>query len=204
MGKSPIKFGLGEYSDKPFTLKSGNKPGFKMMGASKSPVEMSARSWRKNEKMREEEDEAPLLEKVDWGKAPANNTQERIDWYKKNNLALDDTTKLKGDNGGNGNNGDIKENTSSVDTIKNNAKNPPPSGNDGEGNKWKNFLKKTSKIALAGLTGGLDAVYGSGKILPEGMRFYDKKKKNPDDETPEERATRLASRKKTVSKTTYI
>ena len=34
MGKSPIKFGLGEYSDKPFELKSGNTPLFKHVGSS--------------------------------------------------------------------------------------------------------------------------------------------------------------------------
>ncbi len=34
MAKSPIKFGLGEYSDKPFELKSGNTPLFKHIGSS--------------------------------------------------------------------------------------------------------------------------------------------------------------------------
>ena len=34
MAKSPIKFGLGEYSDKPFELKSGNTPLFKHVGSS--------------------------------------------------------------------------------------------------------------------------------------------------------------------------
>ena len=31
----------------------------------------------------------------DWKTAPKNNTQERADWYKKNKLAPDSTTKLK-------------------------------------------------------------------------------------------------------------
>ena len=31
----------------------------------------------------------------DWSTAPAANTQARIDWYKKNNLAMDKTTELK-------------------------------------------------------------------------------------------------------------
>ena len=31
----------------------------------------------------------------DWSTAPKNNTQARADWYKKNNLAPDNTTKLK-------------------------------------------------------------------------------------------------------------
>ena len=34
MAKSPIKFGLGEYSDEPFELKSGNTPLFKHIGSS--------------------------------------------------------------------------------------------------------------------------------------------------------------------------
>ena len=44
MAKSPMKFGLGEYSDKPFALKSGNKPAFKMMG---SPADLKgvAHPW---------------------------------------------------------------------------------------------------------------------------------------------------------------
>ena len=33
MAKSPAKFGLGEYSDEPFELKSGNQPAFKRMGS---------------------------------------------------------------------------------------------------------------------------------------------------------------------------
>ena len=31
----------------------------------------------------------------DWSTAPKNNTQARADWYKKNNLAPDSTTKIK-------------------------------------------------------------------------------------------------------------
>tara|TARA_Y100000310_G_scaffold313580_1_gene362076 strand:- start:636 stop:1061 length:426 start_codon:yes stop_codon:yes gene_type:complete len=34
MSKSPMKFGLGEYSDEPFELKSGNTPLFKHVGSS--------------------------------------------------------------------------------------------------------------------------------------------------------------------------
>jgi len=40
---------------------------------------------------------------------------------------------------------------------------------DGEKNGW----KKAAKIAIAGLTSGLDAVYGTGKI--KSMSFSDKK-----------------------------
>ena len=48
------------------------------------------------------------------------------------------------------------------------------------GNKWKEGLKKFGDVAIASLTGGLDAVYGSGKINPGGTITFskDKKKKN--------------------------
>jgi hypothetical protein len=35
-----------------------------------------------------------MAKKVDWSKAPKVNTQARVDFYKKNNLKMDDTTKL--------------------------------------------------------------------------------------------------------------
>ena len=35
-----------------------------------------------------------MAKKVDWSKAPKANTQARVDFYKKNNLKMDDTTKL--------------------------------------------------------------------------------------------------------------
>jgi len=35
--------------------------------------------------------------KPDWSKAPKNNTQARRDWYTKNNLKQDETTKVKSD-----------------------------------------------------------------------------------------------------------
>ena len=47
MAKSPIKFGLGKYSDKPFKLKSGNTPLFKHVGS--SPLEEKkeiSRGWQ--------------------------------------------------------------------------------------------------------------------------------------------------------------
>ena len=39
--------------------------------------------------------ETPKKKGPDWSKAPKNNSQARRDWYKKNNLAQDKTTKLK-------------------------------------------------------------------------------------------------------------
>ena len=52
-----------------------------------------------NEKPKTEEttvEKKPKTKKgVDWSKAPKNNSQARRDWYTKNNLAQDSTTKLK-------------------------------------------------------------------------------------------------------------
>ncbi len=38
-----------------------------------------------------------MAKKVNWSKAPKVNTQARVDFYKKNKLKMDDTTKLKSD-----------------------------------------------------------------------------------------------------------
>jgi hypothetical protein len=69
-----------------------------------------------------------------------------------------------------------------------------------EVNKWATAGKKGLGVAFQGLTGGLDATYGTGKVLADGQVVLSdkKKKKDPDDETPQERATRLASRDATV------
>jgi len=48
---------------------------------------------------------------------------------------------------------------------------------DGDKGKKGGGWKKAAQIALAGLTSGLDAVYGSGKIMPEGFSFSSDKKK---------------------------
>lgn len=58
--------------------------------------------------------------------------------------------------------------------------------------KKKEGWKTAGKIALTALSGGLDAVYGSGKIAfaGDGNKFTD-----PDDETAEERVERLLERK---------
>jgi len=94
MAKSPIKFGLGEYSDKPFELKSGNSTSFKMMGS------------------------------------PANN--------------VDNTT-------------------TNVDNT---------TTEDGKGGGWKKALGLVGSM----LTSGLDAVYGSGKVVPMSDRLLAKSK----------------------------
>ena len=165
--------GLGDYTKgKKFTLKSGNKPAFKMMGTPESgdspitsPANMNNFGVGKGT--------SPYME-VDWSKAPANNTQERIDWYKKNNLALDDTTKLEGAQGNQGESGEGGEGGGG------NQGEGEDKGKGGRGKNW-------AKIGVAALTGGLDAVYGSGKIVPSGSARLIKKKK--DDEETEDKNT---------------
>jgi hypothetical protein len=119
---------------KTFTLKSGNKPAFKMM-AGESPIK---------------EGEATTTPSV----APVVNeevvTPVETEAEKMARLALEKKAKKK------------------------------------EG--W----KAAGKIALTALSGGLDAVYGSGKVAfaSGGTKFTD-----PDAETPEERVARLLKRK---------
>jgi len=54
MAKSPIKFGLGEYSDKPFELRSGNTPLFKHVGS--SPYKQGTSTNTNNDKEKENKD----------------------------------------------------------------------------------------------------------------------------------------------------
>ena len=63
---------------------------------------------------------------------------------------------------------------------------------DGKKAKKKAGWKKAGKVAAAALTGGLDAVYGSGSIAPVsvGTSFA-----NSDVETAEEKTDRLLKRK---------
>jgi len=107
MAKSPIKFGLGEYSDEAFTLKSGNKPTFKNMGVSKT----NSPNYLKN-----------------FGVGPGESPYEQ-------------------------------------------------KGEKGKG--WKQALD----IGVASLTSGLDAVYGSGTIMPSGSARL-KKDGNDEKECP--------------------
>ena len=123
---------------KTFTLKSGNKPAFKMM-AGESPI-------KENEAHAKVEKTAVELENKNKGATPPAETEAE----KMARLALEKKAKRK------------------------------------EG--W----KAASKIALTALSGGLDAVYGSGKVAfaDVGTKFTD-----PDAETPEERVDRLLKRK---------
>ena len=123
---------------KTFTLKSGNKPAFKMM-AGESPIkeneaEATVVKTPVDQQVKDKEDTPPAETEAE----------------KMARLALEKKAKKK------------------------------------EG--W----KAAGKIALTALSGGLDAVYGSGKVAfaGDGTKFTDS-----DAETPEERVARLLERK---------
>tara|TARA_R110002167_G_scaffold140373_1_gene328171 strand:- start:1434 stop:1832 length:399 start_codon:yes stop_codon:yes gene_type:complete len=123
---------------KTFTLKSGNKPAFKMM-AGESPIKENEAvatvvKTPVDQQVKDKEDTPPVETEAE----------------KMARLALEKKAKKK------------------------------------EG--W----KAAGKIALTALSGGLDAVYGSGKVAfaGDGTKFTDS-----DAETPEERVARLLERK---------
>ena len=123
---------------KTFTLKSGNKPAFKMM-AGESPIKEGEATTTPSV--------APVVDKdKDKNEAPPVETEAE----KMARLALEKKAKKK------------------------------------EG--W----KAAGKIALTALSGGLDAVYGSGKVAfaSGGTKFTD-----PNAETAEEKTDRLLKRK---------
>ena len=123
---------------KTFTLKSGNKPAFKMM-AGESPI----KEGEANAKVVTTPVD-PVVVKNKEEEPPAETEAEKMA-----RLALEKKAKRK------------------------------------EG--W----KAAGKIALTALSGGLDAVYGSGKVaFAGGTKFTD-----PDAETPEEKVDRLLKRK---------
>ena len=123
---------------KTFTLKSGNKPAFKMM-AGESPI-----------KENEATTTPPVVPVVDKDKNKDDTPPVETEAEKMARLALEKKAKKK------------------------------------EG--W----KAAGKIALTALSGGLDAVYGSGKVAfaDVGTKFTD-----PDAETAEEKTDRLLKRK---------
>ena len=60
----------------------------KYTGATET-MDQNFQGWGKKKKKKKSEGKIP------WSKAPKSGTQARIDFYKKHNLAMDDTTKLK-------------------------------------------------------------------------------------------------------------
>jgi len=59
-----------------------------------------------------------------------------------------------------------------------------------KGKKWKQALAKIGNAAVRGLTGGLDAVYGTGKVKSGGGVVFDEGKDN-DSNSPEENVKKI-------------
>jgi len=115
---------------------------------------------------------SPTLQ-VDWSKAPGVGTQERADWYKENNLAQDETTKVKG---GGEEETDAKETDvtkTTADNIKENIVEPP------KVNKTKTIASKIGNTLVGAFTTGLSRVYGGeGVIAGNELKFHDSKDKD--------------------------
>ena len=182
-----------------FNLRSGNKPNmssFKMMGSTTpSPItspykqkeinaEMQAESAKKDPRYGEmsfEEYKAEVQRQVkskkETGSYNANNTDKKVE--------KEDT--------------DAKE-TNATETAADGITESVTNEGAPKVNKVMSAASKVKGGLVSGLTGGLDAVYGTGQVLADGQVVFSKNKKkgDPDDETPQERATRLASRDATV------
>jgi len=136
--------GIGDYEEgKPFSLKSGNKPEFKVMG-SDSPLNGGIKHFTTSERPRT--DSPNQLN--NFGLSPGDSPYKQED---------DTGNGGDGDDGNGDGEGDGEDTT--IDAVK------------GEESGW----KKALKIGVAGLTGGLDAVYGSGKVVPLISHFKKKK-----------------------------
>jgi len=137
--------GLGKYKKgAKFTLKSGNSPAFKMM-AGDSPIIKGASPYRHTTKETHfhgsgEDTEENVIRTEEEAHAKAHEGD--------------------GNNAGGGNgNGSGNGNESGNENEKGKGK--------VEGEEKVGGWKKAGQIGLAALTGGLDAVYGSGKTMPK-------------------------------------
>ena len=78
-----------------------------------------------------------------------------------------------------------------ADNITQMMTNPNAEGEE-KGDKWKEGLKKVGGALVAGFTGGLDAVYGTGKVMPgKTVKAYDPDKKKKDDKSGEEKVDEI-------------
>ena len=192
-----------------FKLRSGNGPlKFKQMGATPAK-NMKTGSYA--HKFEEESKDTPAYLKqfgigegtsptlqVDWSKAPGVGTQERADWYDANNLAHDDTTKVKENN-------KKEEKVEEPDAEETNvtetgadkivANTEAPKEKSKLGDKIKKGLATAGKVAFAGFTGGLKEVYGTDAYMPNTVKAYDEDKdKDKDKKTGEDRVDEIINK----------
>ena len=206
--------GIGKYAKgKKFTLKSGNSPAFKMMGEAmpgdspitKSPYEMNNFGVGKGispykevdyEKMQKESAKKdPRYGKMSLEEYTAEVKRQMESKEKTGSYDAMGAYDAKGDKKDKNTTGDTSSDTGDA------ASNQEDQGDQGDpntqvptekGGRFKQGLKRAAGIGIAALTGGLDAAYGSGKILPSNAsiirRKYDKEAQGL---TPEERIAQI-------------
>lgn len=204
----------------PFKLRSGNSPLFKQMGASPTK-DMKTGSYSHKFEDNHVETPAYLNEfGIGKGASPVDYTIQKGDTLSKiaadNNMTVEDLLASNPDikdpnkiNAGANLNLKTKEDketdTGGPDkgiaegiekgTVSTEDRKPIEGKGKNVWGKIAKGLKTGAGVAFAGLTSGLDAVYGTGKVLPDAsgkVSFYDKtKKENKDNETGEEKVDKL-------------
>ena len=191
-----------------FSLKSGNKPSmssFKMMGASNaSPITSPYKNAEYEAALAKDPDLAKHIAARDKHKKgspgyeaelakinAAYGKERNQDTLKKDQALLENKKVALGP--------PVDPKAKEVDVTETDA-DKITSEDAPKVNKFKTGASKMGGVLAGAFTSGLDAVYGTGKVVAGGeLKFSkDKKKEDPDDETPQERATRLASRDATV------
>ena len=178
--KTPLKKGIGNYTTgKEFQLRSGNKPsGFKMMGSTTpspitSPYKQTDEEYTKMQAESTKNDPrygkmSPVKSKKETGSYNANNTEKKDTDDKETNV-----TETAADG--------ITESVTNEEAP--------------EANKWMTAASKVKGGLVSGLTGGLDAVYGTGQVLADGqVVFSKKKKKEEDNETGEQKVDKIVNK----------
>ena len=199
--------GIGDYEKgKPFTLKSGNKPTFKTMG-SDSPLDAGLKHFTTNERPRTNSPNNLKDFGVGEGTSPYKQSVKSHagdPWsYRKNAKGQWETRKGDGDwiiakKGGSAE-ADIEKkygsqitDTKTENNTKTNGTKTDGTNTNGNGNSNAEEAPVEEKkkgaglggILLGALTGGLDAVYGTGKILPPSSARLIKKKVETDTKEP--------------------
>ena len=165
--------GIGKYTKgKAFKLKSGNSPAFKMMGnteAGESPITNEFGIGKGTSPYRHKAVTGARHEHMEGGKKVLHGPNGKV-------VSENEWEELGAEERGLGTKG-VKEKYA-------------PDKEPKKGGGW----KKAAQIGLAALTSGLDAVYGSGKIMPSGSARLIKKEKDEKEveaNTPEENIEEL-------------
>ena len=184
-----------------FSMRSGNRPSFaKMTGVvSNSPANLNSFGFTKGAspldwdptgktKAQIEARQREIGTKVDgvWGP----NSRAADKKYEASQKAQKEAeNKSNNSNENNENNDNSETNNASTDNVNTNNANT----NNTEGKKVKSgnlnqFGKKALATVISGVTSGLDAVYGTGKVMPtpEGVKFSTDKK---DDDEKDKKTT---------------